>query len=171
MERTGRELDTIFAMTPKQKILGAGFATFALLLIPIPYLAAPDWNVWVVDEQGTVLQGMLVRFDYQNYSVENTEHEEDQYTDAQGHAVFHRRSLSASILQRCFYTARSAMAGVHASFGTHAWINVFGQGREGEANDGQYVTDWRGSPDRMESRIVAKLRSDSVQPKDLNGVP
>ncbi len=147
-------------MIGRSKIALAGAAAIVLSLVPIPYLACPDWSIQVVDEQGRPLQGMLVHLDYQNYSVEDNEHEEDQYSDKLGRAAFHHKTGSASILRRCFYTARSALEGVHASFGTHAWVNVFGQGREGEATQGNKVTDWQGSPSRMESLIVAGSRPD-----------
>jgi hypothetical protein len=58
-----------------------------------------------------------------------------------------------------YYTISTAGAGVHASFGRHPYVFAFGGGYEGNAVDGKYVTEWRGTPDSMESRIVAKKTS------------
>jgi hypothetical protein len=127
-----------------------------LSLIPVPYLACPTWDVWVIDENGQPVQGVTVRLVYQNYSVEPGSHEEDRVTNQSGYAAFPHRESSASMLRRCFYTALSATAGVHASFGRHAWVFAFGKGVHGSATSGQIVTNWTGSPDHMESRIVTK---------------
>jgi hypothetical protein len=37
-----------------------------LSLIPIPYLACPAWDVWVVDDRGQPVRGVTVRLTYQN---------------------------------------------------------------------------------------------------------
>ena len=58
------------------------------LLIPIPYLASPQWTIVVTDERGHPLQGLLLRLSYENYSVEDTDHEMDLYTDSAGRVIF-----------------------------------------------------------------------------------
>jgi hypothetical protein len=93
---------------------------------------------------------------YENYSAEGTSHELTLTADENGHVLFPKQYEKTSIFQRLFYTASSAMAGVHASFGRHAYVLAFGGGYEGSAVTGKYVADWRGSPDSMQSRIVAK---------------
>src|SRR5258708_4939394 len=133
-------------MTRKDKMRIFVAIVFVLCVIPIPYRAAPDWKVWVVDESGKPFPGMTVRLEYENYSVESTGHEEDQTTDEQGYAQFKGRRRWATTLQRCFYTGLSAMALAHASFGLHDWVFVFGKGLEGDALSGKYVTDWTGQP-------------------------
>lgn len=105
------------------------------------------------------IETMNVRLSYENYSAESTGHEMDAITDAQGHAQFPMQKDSASIARYVRYSARSAMEGVHASFGRHAYVFVFGQDREGEATTGDLVTDWTGTPQEMKSRIVARRRS------------
>jgi hypothetical protein len=95
-------------------------------LIPIPYLASPEWNVLVVDESGRPLSNILVRLDYENYSVEESSHEDEQTTDSNGRVMFPSHKSSASILRRCYYTAQSAMALAHASFGPSATVDAFG---------------------------------------------
>jgi hypothetical protein len=146
------------SMRHKWKIAAA--AMLVLTLIPIPYLASPEWSVLVVDESGNPLPNMLVRLDYENYSVEDSEHEEERTTGNDGRVTFPPRKSSAPILSRCYYTARSAMALEHASFGPNAYVNVFGDHLEGSATTGQFITFWTGRPDRMESRIVAHRTKD-----------
>ena len=142
-------------MSRKDKIRIVVAIVFVLTLIPIPYRATPDWKVWVVDESGEPVPGMIVRLDYQNYSVESTSHEENQRTE-QGYAHFKERRGWASTAQCCYHSALSAMAFVHASFGTHDSVLAFGNGLEGYALTGAYITDWAGEPVLMESHIVVR---------------
>ncbi|HLY39833.1 MAG TPA: hypothetical protein VKR52_01420 [Terracidiphilus sp.] len=125
-------------------------------LFPIPYLASPEWVVTVVDESGKPLRGMLVRLDYENYSVEDTSHEQDLTTDAAGKVTFPPHRLAATTLARFYYTARDLTALAHASFGPNAYVNAFGRGLQGEAESAGVTTFWTGHPDRMESTITAK---------------
>jgi hypothetical protein len=142
-------------MNRKRALILTAAIVLPLSLIPVPYLASPEWSVQVVDESGNPLSGMLVRLSYTNYSVESTGHEENRYTDQSGAIIFPKHRRWASMLQRTFYTALSASAFAHASFGPHAYVFAFGNRREGDATSGEFVTDWPGKPERMESRIVA----------------
>jgi len=107
-------------------------------------------------DAGLPLLGVNVRLSYENYSTESDSHEMTSVTDTGGHVLFPAQFRSANFLQRAFYTTRSALGGVHASFGNHATVWVFGGGYEGDAVTGPYITDWTGSPSAMTSRIVAK---------------
>lgn len=132
----------------------------AVLLIialwPMRYLAAPRWSVAVVTDDGHPLANTNVRLVYQNYSAEGRSHELTLTTDENGRVLFPAQYEKVCVLQRLYYTVSSAGAGVHASFGRHAYVLAFGGGYEGNAVDGKYLTDWRGAPDSMESRIVVK---------------
>jgi len=135
-------------------------AVFTVSLWPMRYLASPRWEVWVVADNGQPISGINARLVYQNYSAEGQSHEITMTTDENGHALFPSQYGRASLLQRVFYTLSLARAGVfHASFGRHAFVFVFGGGYEGEAINGKYGADWRGSPESMESRIVANRMS------------
>src|SRR5208283_4378641 len=125
---------------------------------PIPYTAAPSWEVWVVDEAGKSIEGMKVRLSYQNYSAESKGHELDATTDSEGRVHFPPQKATASVARYVVYSAWSATTGVHASFGRHAYVFAFGQGRDGSATTGDVITDWTGSPEDMKSRIVATQR-------------
>ena len=66
----------------------AGVAFVAVALIPIPYLAAPRWQVWVVDDSGAPLEGMTIRLVYQNSSAEAEGHEENRSSDVRVYVAF-----------------------------------------------------------------------------------
>jgi hypothetical protein len=123
---------------------------------PVRYLASPRWEVWVVNDEDHPISKVNVRLVYQNYSAEGQSHEVTFETDKNGRVLFPQHYESACVFQRVLYTLFSASAGVHASFGRHAYVYAFGGGYEGSALEGKYLVDWRGSPDSMESRIVAK---------------
>lgn len=131
-------------------------ALVAFFAWPTATAQCPMWEVWVVDESGQPLQGMTVRLTYQNYSAESESHSEDLQTDTKGYVLFHPQSLRVPRVQRVLAIVRSAMAGVHASFGPHAWVWTFGKGLEGVAVNDGHVTDRTGAPPRMASKVVAK---------------
>jgi hypothetical protein len=134
------------------------FAVILFLAWPVTSAESPYWEVWVTNESGQNLDGMTVTLSYQNYSADSEGRSEQKQTDPSGYVVFSPRSLKASRWQRLVTTLRSAGAGVHASLGPHAWVMAHGNGLDGIAVSNGYVTDWRGSPPRMASRIVAKPR-------------
>ena len=147
------------ARTIRWGVLGLIIVVFTIGFIPIRYLAAPQWDVWVRDESGAPLAGLYVRLSFKNYSAESDSHETTLVTDQSGHVAFPAQFRTVSLLQKAFYTTGSAMGGVHASFGNHAFVFVYGGGYEGGAVTGPYVTDWTGSPTKIASRIVAKHKA------------
>jgi hypothetical protein len=102
------------------------------------------------------LAGVLVRLTYENYSAESDSHEITLTTDGNGYVLFPQQRKWTIPLLYLFHTAASATGGVHASFGRHATVFIFGRGYEGDAVRGKYVTDWDGSPAEMKSLIVAR---------------
>lgn len=109
----------------------------------------------MVDETGQSLAGMTVRLTWENYSVENTGHEQDLESDQNGNVVFPPHRSSATLLRRVFYTVLSSTALAHASFGPHAFVFAFGEGREGDVVNGDIVVSWNGTPDQINSQVVA----------------
>lgn len=147
-------------MTIKPKVAIPLASVIALLLVPFPYLAAPRWSIHVIGEAGQPLAGMTVRLSWENYSVENTSHEQNLETDQNGNVVFPPHRSSATLLSRVFYTSLSSMALAHASYGPHAFAFAFGDNREGDIVDRGIVVDWTGKPDEMRSQIVATRLKD-----------
>ena len=142
-----------------RRILGL-LAAIVLVLcgLPIGYLASPRWDVWVVTRDGAPISGANVSLSYRNYSAEGESHSEDLKTDENGHVLFHPHYGKANVYQRIFHTLSSAQAGVHASFGRHASVSVFGNAGEyvGTSVSGRYVEDWQGHPASMQSKIIAR---------------
>jgi hypothetical protein len=146
------------AFSSKHKRAMVLLAAVVLLsgLYPVRYLAAPRWEVWVVNEAGVPLQDVSVRLSYKNYSAESDSHEITLTTDSTGHVLFSQQYGWACLIQEAFYIAAAASGGVHASFGRHAFVFVFGRGYDGTAVSGNYVTDWSCSPAEMVSKITAR---------------
>src|ERR1700730_5254270 len=101
--------------------LALAFAVFAYWLFPISSLAAPEWEVTVVDDHGRPVEGMTVRETWQNYSVEATGHEMDRQTDARGLATFPAHKSEYLLLSQVAGTLSAIIHfNVHASYGPHA---------------------------------------------------
>ncbi|MEO6806152.1 MAG: hypothetical protein ABI286_00575 [Edaphobacter sp.] len=130
---------------------------FLFLCIPLPRTAAPDWSVRVVDGAGLPVEGMTVRESFRNYSTESQGHESDQITDSSGSAHFARVDAWNSMGRRLVGSLMSLVGGgVHASFGTHAFVFAFGKGLEGSPVRKGYLDDWIGSPSIYSSEIVVR---------------
>jgi hypothetical protein len=124
-----------------------------ILLVPFRHLLRPDWDVRVVDEHGTPIEGMNVRLVYQDYSLESLSHEETQVTDVDGHVRFGAQTTISTVGAHIVGTLRSfGQTGFHASFGRHAFLVVFGKGRQAD-----YRNDsWTGGLSSKQSQIVTR---------------
>ena len=118
----------------------------ALRLLPVAWLAAPQWEVTVVDDQGKPIEGMTVRETWQNFSVEMQGHLEDRQTDAEGYVAFPARNSEYSVLRQSRPHYRNSGASAPTpGYGPYASFCV-GKGFEGGASSGDRVIDWTGSP-------------------------
>jgi hypothetical protein len=103
-------------------ILIAGF-------LPLPQTVAPDWMITTLDAARRPLVGVTVREVWQQYSLENSSHEEDRLTDNSGKVRFPRRTYWTSIAGRiggCMFQIISG--GVHASCGPNSYLVAVGNG-------------------------------------------
>jgi len=82
-----------------------------LAVIPFRSLNCPEWDVWVVDQNGQPVSGITVRLSYKNYSAEDETHEIDRTTDQRGHTAFAAQTLSASLVRRLIFILSSLRAG------------------------------------------------------------
>src|SRR5579864_664302 len=99
-------------------------------------MVAPSWTVQVVDQGGRPIQGITVREESQEYSIENREDETDKVTGNDGTVRFPARYFYVSVLQRVMGAGTSvAKTGVHASFGSHTYVFAFGKGLEGQPDN------------------------------------
>lgn len=140
-----------------RRLVGIVIGTLLIIsLIPMRYLASPRWEAWIVTKNSEALPGMRVALEFRNWSAEDHSHIVELTTDENGHVLFSPNYERASFVQEVYYTLLSAKAGVHASFGRHASLFAYGRGYQGWPVSGEYVTDWRGYPASMKSRIVAE---------------
>jgi hypothetical protein len=122
-----------------------------LLWVPFPHMLSPNWDVWVVDEQGNPVGGMNVRLIYQDYSLESVDHEEIRVADPRGHVRFDAKSTTSTVAAHIAGIIRSfSQTGFHAGFGRDAFVVVFGKGRR----EARYMSPWHGWSSNKESRIV-----------------
>jgi hypothetical protein len=104
-------------------------AIAASIFIPVPRTVAPDWKITTLDAARRPLTGITVREVWQQYSIEDSGHEEDRLTDIKGEVHFPRRIYWASIAGRFFGCTRQIIkAGVHAGCGPYSYLVAFGQG-------------------------------------------
>ena len=100
-----------------------------ILLFPLKQTIAPEWTIYTLDADRRPLANITVQEVWQQYSLENEDHEEVRLTDSNGRVQFPRRSLRSSISQRligCF--KQVTMYGVHASCGAKSYLVAFGKG-------------------------------------------
>lgn len=124
-----------------------------ILCIPIHMTAAPDWSVTVVDGNGLPVAGVTIREININYTFVSQGHENNRITDALGRAHFAHVREWHLLGRGIAGTFSSVLAGIHASFGTHASVFAFGKGEGSAIRDG-YVEDWTGSPEVYAYKIV-----------------
>jgi hypothetical protein len=148
-----RMMRTMLRRLKSRPVQFALAAVFISLLIPFPTLGSPRWRVWVTGPDGKPSRGALVRLLWQNYSAEGHSHEEDRRTNGDGFAEFAPHRTWAGLGQRAFFTAKSATAFVHASFGPSAY--VFAMQDDWQADDVKngYEYLWNGTPDVVESHL------------------
>lgn len=80
-------------------------------------------------------------------------------TDQRGNASFDAQRVRRPRLIRWGGNVINVVTqGVHASFGCHSYVFAFGNGLEGSPVRDGYIEVWHGTPDHMESRIVAAPR-------------
>src|SRR5947209_4423183 len=116
-------------MRVRTKIVILAAVALASTFIPLPRIVAPDWTITTLDPARRPLIGITVREVWQQYSVEDSSHEEDRLTDINGEVNFPRRTYWTSIGGRFFGCTRQIIsAGVHASCGPHSFLVAFGKG-------------------------------------------
>jgi hypothetical protein len=125
------------------------------LLIPVELIEAPEWEVKVVDESGNGISGVTVREAYKDYSAEAIGSERDLISNEQGIVIFPLKKVRNSGLKRLVARVSSLNAGVHASFGRHAYVFAFGK-CEGDSVKNGYVEDWTGGSSHNRSTIICR---------------
>lgn len=116
-------------MRVRTTIVSLAAVILASAFIPLPRTVAPDWTITTLDAARRPLTGITVREVWQQYSLEDSSHEEDRLTDTKGDVHFPRRTYWTSIAGRFLGCAWQIMsAGVHASCGPRSYLVAFGKG-------------------------------------------
>jgi hypothetical protein len=103
-------------------------------IYPVETTVVPAWTLNVVNEDGNIVAGALVREHWKHYSIESTSHEQDLRTDQDGQVTFPARTIRASLLSRILGPIVNRFTeGVHAGVGPHAYVVALDKGSEGEA--------------------------------------
>jgi hypothetical protein len=74
-------------------------AVLLLGLWPRDYVACPDWDIYVVDQDGKAMPGVAMNIAAMDPTVEDGYATVDRTTDAQGHVFVPRRVVRASRLR------------------------------------------------------------------------
>ena len=130
-------------------------AAVVVALVPFPTRTVPKWRVTYVDQQGRPLVGLPVQETWQNYSAELRASRATLHTDKNGELVFPPRYVLAPVAWRVLVSAHNLFAtGVHASFGSEAWLiakcNVI------EASAPAAIYTGGSPPDRVALRYFAR---------------
>jgi hypothetical protein len=115
-------------------------------------LAAPAWDVLVVDQKGAPLSGVPVSETWQDYSCEDQNHTVKLATDSTGAAHFPPVQAHRTISDCMRHTLSDLSDGVHASFGRHVYVDVAGVSCVSDGSG--YCVDWTGHSAHMLSRVV-----------------
>ncbi|MCU1226749.1 MAG: hypothetical protein JWQ42_4842 [Edaphobacter sp.] len=139
------------------RIMSARTITIAAMLLLAcllfaSFLAAPNWDVTVVDGNGNPVPNISVTETWQNYSCENVNHTATLTTDAHGQVHFPPVHVQRNVTKCLHETASELAEGVHASLGRHVYINVQGLACVPDSHD--KCIDWTGSPTHMTSRVI-----------------
>jgi hypothetical protein len=102
-----------------------GVVLLLWLFIPTTDIVTPDWTVLVTDTNQHAIAGASVTVFSQQYTLEHTDTEDTQITDAQGHVHFNERKIHATNLQRIFGVLSDLLGqGAHAGFGLHTHVHA-----------------------------------------------
>lgn len=141
------------------KILLALAALIFFVFYPFEYQIAPEWVARVVDEDGHGVSDVDVSNSYQEYSLEETSHEDHALTESDGVVRFPPHKMRASIASRVVGCVRNfRQLGVHASCGTYAWLVAY------KCNYGWLLNDvgrtrgdyWRGWSNRKNATLFLR---------------
>ena len=114
---------------PKAIIVLSAVGVLVLAFLPFEQTVAPDWAVTTLDAARHPMSGITVREVWQQYSLENSSHEEDRLTDVNGQVHFPRRIYQSGFALRLVSCMRQiGSLGVHASCGPRSYLVAFGKG-------------------------------------------
>lgn len=140
-------------------------ATLALALLLVllvlgmqtrDYVACPDWDIYVVDQDGKPMPGIVMHVAAMDPKVEESYATADLTTDAQGHIFVPRRVIRASRLRAFWGALKQMPALAHGENRANGYATTppppgYGYANPGEPGAGAY---WYDETQHATSRVV-----------------
>jgi hypothetical protein len=137
-------------VTTRTKVLAAVAVLIFLVSYPFKVTVAPDWQVSVVNENGSPLAGAYV-LEFADYSTLDHHYEHAICSDKDGKAHFPSEKLRASVLTRivkCF-----SIVGPHSGCGSDVKIGAERLGYGDMPND-VTTAEWHGGRTSIHSQFT-----------------
>lgn len=118
-------------------LLIASCGLLAFGLIPRDYVACPDWDIYLVDQDGHAMPGVPLHIVAMDPTVEDEYASVDKVTDASGHVFVPRRVVRASRLRSFLGAMKQLPALAHAEVNVNGYASItlpagYGYGNPGE---------------------------------------
>src|SRR6266567_9077613 len=96
----------------------------ALAMVPRPHLVGPDWDIYVVDQDGKPMPGVRMRIYETNPTIEDSAPDIVRTTDVQGHVFLPKRVVRVSTLRSAYGTLKQIPFFVHAEFNAPGYGSI-----------------------------------------------
>ena len=134
-----------------------GLGVLVLAIVPRRHLVGPDWDIYLVDQDGKPMPGVRMRVYESNPTVEENAPDIERTTDAQGHVFLPKRVVRVSTLRSAYGTLKQIPFFVHAEFNAYGYASIECPPGYGHANvnePGSQGAVWYRGPERTASRVV-----------------
>ena len=121
------------------------------------YVACPDWDIYVVDQDGIPMPGIKVHVAAGDPKVEDEYSTTDLTTDVKGHIFFPRRVVRASHIRSLWGVLKQVPALAHGEVNANGYASIppppgYGYPNPGEPGEGGAY--WNNQTSRVISRVV-----------------
>ena len=111
---------------PRKRILISSAILAVVVLFPWKSTIAPDLSVRVFDEAGNPASDVVVRQDWEYFSIGSQKHKEHSKTDENGYATFPKRSVRTNLLSKMLSTGLEVSTAGHYDVDAHVMIWAYG---------------------------------------------
>ena len=131
--------------------------SLAVALVPRQHLVGPDWDIYVVDQDGKPMPGVRIRIYESNPTVEKDAPDIERETDSKGHIFLAKRYVRVSTLRSTYGTLKQLPYFVHAEFNAYGFGSIEyppGYGNPNINEPGSQGIVWYRGPERTTARAV-----------------
>jgi hypothetical protein len=111
--------------TTRKRIIISGAILAVVALFPWKSTVAPDLSVHVFDEVGNPASGVVVRQDWEYFSIGSWKYKEYSQTDENGYVAFPKRSARTNLLSKILSLGLEVLTAGHYGMGAHVMIWVW----------------------------------------------